>query len=56
VGLRKLRLAIGLVNGWPSALKWEQFWGIKAVGSLPYAALASVTTALHDDSRYIIGV
>jgi hypothetical protein len=56
VGQRKLRLAIGLVNSWPSALKWEQFWGIKAMVSLPCAALASVTTALHYNSRYIIGV
>ena len=53
---RKLKLAIGPVNGWPTALKWEQFWGIKAVGSLPCAALASVTTALRYFSKYIIGV
>ena len=47
--LGKLRLAIGLVNGWLSALKWEQFWGVKAGGSQSTEALASVTTVL----RYI---
>ena len=46
MGLGKLRLAIGLENGWPSALKWERFWGIKAGGSYSTGALASVTTAL----------
>ena len=41
-----LDLAIGLLNGWPSALKWEWFWGVKASGSHSAVALASVTTAL----------
>ena len=43
---------VGLVNSWPSALKWERFWDIKARGSQPSVVLASVTTALHYDSRY----
>ena len=46
-GLGKPRLAIGLVNGWLSALQWEQFWGVKAGGNHSTEALASVTAALH---------
>ena len=47
-------MAIGPVNGWLSALKWERFWGVKAGGSHPPVALASVTTALrYCTSRYI---
>ena len=52
VGLGKLRLAIGLGNGWLSALKWEWFWGIKARGSHSTEAACLCYNCPMLDSRY----